>query len=118
MPNLCPVPGDKHRLRFRDRPEGEVVDVELFYTKGSSPRSRGVYLAVRPVTVEEHFESCILLAGYRARVRTLERASPTMLKHLAEAADTHVAQLAKAYREDPEAARAAFDELATTLAAA
>jgi hypothetical protein len=53
MQNLSPVPGDKNRLRFRDRPEGEVVDVELFYTKGSSPRTHREIREVL-VTADDH----------------------------------------------------------------
>ena len=118
MPKLSPVPGHKHRLRFRDRPDGKVVDVEVFYLKGSSPRSRGIYLLLHEVTVDEHSESFDLFAGYRARLCALERASNSTLHRIAGAAEAHVQPLAELYRKDPEAARGSFDELVATLSAA
>jgi hypothetical protein len=119
MKNLKPDPHDRDVFRFRDREEGDVIEVEVYYSKGTGPARRGVYLAIRPAHIDDAgIYSCVLLAGRQTRVRELARSSPSVLKAVAAAADSKVAEVAAAYRADREAGGAAFDALAATLRAA
>ena len=119
MTNLKPAPNDRGVLRFRDREEGDVVEVEVYYSKGMTTATRGVYLAIRPAHIAaDGTYSCILLDGRRTRVRPLARSSPKVLRVVAAAADETVVELAAAYRADREAGIVAFDALAAALTAA
>ena len=116
MQHLKPVPHDKNLLRYRDLPTGNVVDVEVAYLKGSSRHSRGLYLYLRPVTVDDMSESFDVLSGLRARICRLDRSSPALLRRVAEAADDYVVAMAALYRSDQESATTRFNELAARLA--
>lgn len=115
MTNLKPVPGREHQFRFSDRPEGEAVEIEVYYTLGRSPHARGIYLSIRPVTIGEGFRTFDLLSGYAVLVRRLARSSPRVLREVAAAADDRVAEVAAAFRGDRETGRAALDALAASL---
>lgn len=116
MNHLKPVPGEKNLFRYRDRPTGEVVDVEVAYLKGSSPAYRGLYLYLRPVTVDDATESFNVFSGLRARICALDRSSPALLARVAAEADEDVVALAALYRTDAERATSQFNELAARLA--
>jgi hypothetical protein len=113
MKNLKQPPREPNAFHYRDVPEGKVVDVMIQYTKGSSPRTRGIYLSVTPKTVENGFESFTMLAGKRTRIVTLARSAPRLLQRLAEAADEHVPAVAAAFRDGEDTS--AFDELVAAL---
>jgi hypothetical protein len=113
--HLKPVPNEKNLVRYRDRPDGDVVDVEIEYVKGFSPRSRGLYLFVRPGEVGPGTYATVLMSGHRTRICTLERSSPALLRKLAEAADERVPHVAAEFRAGAEQGKAAFDELAAAL---
>ena len=114
--NLKPDPRDRDVLRFRDCDVGDVVDVEIYYSKGMTTATRGVFLAIRPGRVApDGTYSCVLPSGRSTRVRALTRSSPKVLQAIAAAADEHVVELAAAYRADRAAGGAAFDLLAARL---
>lgn len=113
MKHLQQTLRDPNVFRYRDAPDGSVVDVEIEYMKGSSPRNRGIYLAVTPKTVENGSESFMIFAGKRQRIITLARSSPRLLRRLAEAADEHVPAVAAKYRSGEDTS--VFDELAAAL---
>jgi hypothetical protein len=113
MKNLQQSTRDPNVFRYRDAPEGGVVDVEIEYTKGSSPRTRGIYISVTPKTVEIGAESFNIFAGKRVRIITLARSSPRLLRRLAEAADERVPSVAARYRIGEDTS--VFDELAAAL---
>jgi hypothetical protein len=117
MQFLTPVPREQNLFRYRDRPEGEVLDVEVMYLKGSSPRSRGLYLVLREVTVDDISECLNVFGGLRMRICALDRSSPALLRRVAEAADKHVVDLAALYRTDPARATTQFNALVAELAA-
>lgn len=119
LKNLKPAPRDRDVLRFRDREEGDIVEVEVYYSKGMTAATRGVFLAIRPAHIApDGIYSCVLLAGRSTRVRPLARSTPSVLNAIAAAADAKVVELAATYRADQEAGNAAFDALAATLRAA
>jgi hypothetical protein len=116
LQNLKPVPNDRDVLRFRDREEGDIVEVEVYYTRGTTPATRGIVLAIRPAHIApDGTYSHVLLSGRSTRVRALTRSSPRVLRAVAEGADARVVEVAAAYRADPEAGKAAFDALAAAL---
>lgn len=117
--NLKPDPRDRDVLRYRDREEGDIIEVEVYYSKGMTASTRGVFLAIRPAEIApDGTYSCVLLAGRSTRVRALARSTPSVLQVIAAAADEHVVELAAAYRADRVAGGAAFDLLAARLKAA
>jgi hypothetical protein len=113
MKYLQQSPRDPNVFRYRDAPEGSVVDVEIEYTKGSSPRNRGIYLSITPKTVADGAESFNIFAGKRVRIITLARSSPRLLRRMAEAADERVPSVAAKYREGDDTS--VFDELLAAL---
>ena len=116
MKNLRPVPDDRDTLRFRDREEGDIVEIEVYYSKGTTTATRGVFFAIRPAHIaEDGTYSWVLFSGRSARVRALARSSPAVLKAVAAAADDRVAEVAAAYRDDPTVGISAFDDLAAAL---
>lgn len=119
LTHLKPVPGDRDVLRYRDREEGDLVEVEVYYSRGMTSATRGIFLAIRPARIDgEGFYSCVLLEGRSRRVRALARSSPRVLAEVAAAADRKVAELAAAYRADRAAGSLQFDALAAALQAA
>ncbi|HEU4454873.1 MAG TPA: hypothetical protein VFR81_17555 [Longimicrobium sp.] len=119
MKNLQPVPERRDVLRYRDRQEGDIIEIEVYYAKGISTSTRGVFLAIRPAHIApDGIYSCVLLAGRSTRVRALARSTPSVLSAIAAAADDHVVEFAAAYRADRVAGGAAFDLLAARLKAA
>lgn len=118
MRNLKPAPGHRDVLRYRDREEGDIVEVEVYYSRGTSTSTRGVFLAIRPAHIApDGIYSCVVLAGRSSRVRALARSTPRVLSGIASAADEHVVELAAAYRADHARGGAAFDVLAARLSA-
>ena len=116
LTHLKPVPGDRDVLRYRDREDGDVVEVEVYYTRGMTSANRGVFLAIRPAHIDgAGIYSCVLLEGRSTRVRALARSSPRELREVASAADGKVAEVAAAYRADRAAGTVAFDALAAAL---
>jgi hypothetical protein len=113
MKNLIQPPRDSNAFLYRDFPEGKVVDVMIEYTRGSSPRTRGIYLSVTPKTVQNGFESFTMLAGKRTRIVALARSSPRLLQRLAEAADEQVPAVAAAFRNGEDTSD--FDALVAVL---
>lgn len=119
MNNMKPVPKRRDVLRYRDREEGDIIEIEVYYAKGISTSTRGVFLAIRPAHIApDGTYSCVLLAGRSTRVRALARSTPSVLNSIAAAADEKVVELAAAYRADRAAGGAAFDLLAAELKAA
>lgn len=119
MKNMKPAPDRHDALRYRDREEGDIIEIEVYYAKGISTATRGVYLAIRPAHIApDGTYSCVLLAGRRTCVRPLARSTPSVLKAIAAAADEKVVELAAAYRADRAAGGAAFDLLAAELTSA
>ena len=119
MKNLQPVPTRRDVLRYRDREEGDIIEIEVYYSKGMTASTRGVFLAIRPAHIApDGIYSCVLLAGRSTRVRALARSTPSVLNAIADAADEHVVEVAAAYRADRAAGGAAFDLLAARLKAA
>ena len=117
--HLKPARNRRDGFRFHDREEGDVIEVEVYYSKGATASTRGVWLAIRPAHIApDGTYSCILLDGRSTRVRALARSSPSVLNAIAAAADAKVVELAATYRADREAGNAAFDALAATLRAA
>jgi hypothetical protein len=95
LTHLKPVPGDRDVLRFRDREEGDVVEVEVYYSRGLTSFTRGIFLAIRNGHIDgAGIYSFALLDGRSTRVRALARSSPRELREVAEAADGKVAELA------------------------
>lgn len=118
MNNLKPARDRRDVLQFRDRQGGDVVEVEIYYSKGIHSPTRGVFLAIRPAHIApDGTYSCVLLAGHSTRIRALARSTPSALNAIAAAADGKVPALAAAFRADPVAGRAAFDVLAAELKA-
>lgn len=119
MKNLKPVPKRRDVLRYRDRDEGDVIEIEVYYAKGISNSTRGVFMAIRPAHIApDGTYSCVLLAGRSTRVRALARSTPSVLQAVADAADEHVVELAAAFRANRAAGGAAFDLVAARLKAA
>jgi hypothetical protein len=119
MKNLQPAPERRDVLRYRDREEGDIIEIEVYYAKGISAATRGVFLAIRPAHIAaDGIYSCVLLAGRSTRVRPLARSTPSVLHAIAAAADEKVVELAAAYRADRAAGGAAFDLLAAELKSA
>lgn len=119
MKNLKPVPKRRDVLRYRDREGGAIIEVEVYYSKGMTASTRGVFLALRPAEIApDGTYSCVLLAGRSTHVRALARSTPSVLNAIAAAADEHVVELAAAYRADRAAGGVAFDLLAARLQAA
>lgn len=118
MKNLKPDPKRPDALCYRDREEGDIIEVEVYYSKGMTASTRGVFLAIRPahITADGTY-SCVLLAGRSTRVRALARSTSSVVNAVAAAADEHVVELAAAYRADRAAGSAAFDLLAARLMA-
>ncbi|MEW5925970.1 MAG: hypothetical protein AB1941_00650 [Gemmatimonadota bacterium] len=116
-PHLVPVPRQKDLYRYRDLPEGEVIEVEVTYMTGSSPASRGIYIRIRPATVTADTHGFMLLAGASVRVRSLARSTPRILQAAVRHLEPRVVKLAEAYREDEAAGRAAFEAYGRELAA-
>jgi len=119
LKNLQPVPKRRDLLRYRDREEGDIIEIEVYYAKGISTSTRGVFLVIRPAHIApDGTYSCVLLAGRSTLVRPLARSTPSVLNAIAAAADEHVVELAAAYRADRVAGGAALDLLAARLGAA
>lgn len=119
MKNLKPDPKRREALCYRDREEGDIIEVEVYYSRGMAASTRGVFLAIRPAHIApDGTYSCVLLAGRSTRVRPLARSTPSVLNSIAAAADEKVVELAAAYRADRAAGGAAFDLLAAELRAA
>lgn len=118
MKYLQPAREDpRNCLRFRDQPSGQAVEVEVYYT-GRSARARGIYLSIKPVTLDECSSSFNLMSLRSYLVRPLTRSSPRVLAAVASAVDAKVEALAATFREDPEAGYAAAKALADSLKAA
>jgi hypothetical protein len=118
LTHLKPVPGDQDVLRYRDREEGDLVEVEVYYSRGMTSASRGIFLAIRPAHIDgAGIYSCVLMQGRSTRVRVLARSSPRVLAEVAAGVDAKVAELAAAYRADRAAGSAAFDALAAAVRA-
>ena len=114
--NLKPVPDRRDVLRYRDREEGDIIEIEVYYAKGFNAATRGVFLAIRPAHIgPDGNYSCVITEGRITRVRALARSSPTVLGAIAAAADEKLVEVAATYRANREAGTAAFDALATTL---
>lgn len=119
MKHMHPAPERRDVLRYRDREEGDIIEIEVYYTKGISASTRGIFLSIRPAHITpEGIYSCVLLAGRSARVRPLARSSPGVLRTIGAAVDEKVVELAAAYRADRAAGGAAFDLLAAELTSA
>lgn len=103
----------KNCFRYRDRETGEAVEVEVCYLAHSA--RRGIFLTIKPVTLSEGAYSFNLMSLRQYRVRVLNRASPRVLREVAEAVDPHVETLAATFREDSEAGYAAARALAESL---
>lgn len=116
-PHLVPVPGHKDLYRYRDLPEGEVIEVEVEYSTGSSAASRGIYIRIRPATVTADSHAFMLFGGARVRVRSLARSTPRILQAAVRHLEPRVVKLAEAYRADESAGRAAFEAYGRELAA-
>jgi hypothetical protein len=116
-PHLLPVPRHKDLYRYRDLPEGEVIEVEVTYMTGSSPASRGIYIRIRPATVTADTHAFMLFGGASVRVRSLARSTPRILQAAVRHMEPRVAKLAEAYRADESAGKAAFEAYGRELAA-
>jgi isopentenyldiphosphate isomerase len=114
MTKLQPAADDpKNCFRYRDQETGEAVEVEVCYV--SHTARRGIYLTIKPVTISEGAYSFNLMSLRQYRVRFLNRASPRVLREIAEAVDPRVEELAATFRQDSEAGYAAAQALAESL---
>ncbi|MBB4635940.1 hypothetical protein [Longimicrobium terrae] len=119
MDHLQPSPGNPNRFRYRDGTEGDVIEVEIWYSKGTTPASRGLHVGVHALTITGEFEFRGFSAGIQRMVRSLDRASRQTLERTAAAADARVPELAAAYRADPDGlGRTALELLAADLTGA
>lgn len=108
------------KYRFRDRDEGDVVQVEVFYSKGGmnlgtyKQEPRGVWVSIRRVSVEktDHGEMVgyDLFTGTKFFVRGCGRMSPKKLREVAASLDAEVPGIAAAYRADKDAGVQAMKE--------
>lgn len=117
--HLRPSERTMNAARYRAVADGAVVELEISYQRGSSPRKRGIYVFVREGTITGGVAITDVLSGHRCRVRALERASPAILQHAVEAADARAAEVTAAYRADPHGnGKRVFDDLARDLTTA
>ncbi|HEX6037923.1 hypothetical protein [Longimicrobium sp.] len=103
----------KNCFRYRDKESGDAVEVEVCYVSHSA--RRGIYLTIKPVTLSDDAYSFNLMSLRQYHVRSLNRASPRVLREIAEAVDPHVEELAATFREDSQAGYAAARALAESL---
>lgn len=115
LKNLKPHPRRPGTLHYRDLPQGEVIEVQVYYDKGSCAATRGIVLDITPMTVEEGTTKFALCSGHSALVRPLSRAKPRELAAVAAAVDPKVVDLAATFRRDSDEGKKAFTALAAEL---
>lgn len=108
---------DPAEFVYRSGTVGDVIEIAVHYTTGSSPHTRGVYLSLRVYTITDEAEQWIVGAGHRRLVRQLSRSSRRVLREVAVAADPYVVELAATYSRDAAEGKRAFDQLAERLLA-
>ncbi len=86
---------------YRSGELGPVIELSVSYSAGFSLSSRGVWFALRPVTISTDSYSLSLMAGVRLMLAPLERAKPAVLLAMAERIDPIAREIVAAW--GPEA---------------
>lgn len=109
----------KDSIIYRDRPEGDVVEVMVAYAKGGvsmftyKQEARGIYVHVTPKNIEKRdgvtIASQTLLgnmkqSGAKLFFLALNRRSDKKMEAVAEMLDEAVPTIAALFRTDPDAA--------------
>lgn len=84
---------------FHSANVGDAVEIEVFYSLGSSVSHipRGVYVALRPVNFHDGFKSTVLGAGGRICVRPCGARSPKKVADVAAKVDLVVPEVLAAF---------------------
>ena len=113
----------KDAFRFNSKPEGEIVRVEVYYSKGGmnywnyKQEPRGIYVSVSSLKVErgENFTTeayTMGTSGAKLFVSELQRKTASKIQAVAEKVDAVVPQVAELFTTDRQAA---FQLLKSTL---
>ena len=85
-------------FRYRSGTEGHIIEIEVFYTKGTT--RRGICVAIRPIELKDHCVTFLIFSGATVFVEPLLRSTPKKLAAAAEFFDAHVLGLALTFKLD------------------
>lgn len=97
--------------RFLTRPEGEALEVEVYYTKGGrnyfqgTLTASGIYVSITPVTLGG--DGCMsfnLFSGISAMIRAATRKNDKLLAQVAAEVDQRIPEALALHSQDPHAA--------------